>query len=187
MKLKKLKNNWEPSHVSFTKNHGPHAPSDVVPIKCILCENSIRLFCAGCTLLGPVIYLSKQFFFLCLGGIPIAAKCLYCLCKGLKLLFTLKWLLKLWNITSLFGQRPYTNKSYTSLNYLMYYSRAWSFAFIKLEFNTIYYKDSNKSPFKHYISIPWEVGGLRQCLFCLFRGEGSRIRENLLIWYLHAP
>ena len=41
----------------------------------------------------------------------LEAKWLYCLCKGSKLLFTWKWLLSLWNITSLFGQRPYMTKS----------------------------------------------------------------------------
>ena len=35
------------------------------------------------------------------------AKCLNCLCKGSKFLFTLKWLLSLGNIIYLFGQRPY--------------------------------------------------------------------------------
>ena len=49
---------------------------------------------------------------------------------------------------------------------------------MKLEFNTIYYAYSNKSPFKYYISISGGVGGPRPCLF---RGGGSRIGENLLI------
>ena len=44
-----------------------------------------------------------------------------------------------------------------------------NFAFMKFEFNTIYYAYSNKSPFKYYISI-LRGGGLRPCLFCLFMG-----------------
>ena len=59
----------------------------------------------------------------------------------------------------------------TSLNCLIYYSRAWNFVFMKLDFNTIYYEYSNKSPFKYYVSILWGVGGLRPCLFCLFGGR----------------
>ena len=73
-------------------------------------------------------------------------------------------------------------KSYISLNYLIYKSRAIHFAFRKLEFDMIYNAYSNESPFKYYISILGGVGGLRPCLCCLFRGGGgSRIRENLLI------
>ena len=65
----------------------------------------------------------------------------------------------------------------TSLNYLIYYSRAWNFAFMKLEFNTIYYGYSNKSPFKYHLSILWGVGGLRSCLFCFFRGGGGGVQN----------
>ena len=74
-------------------------------------------------------------------------------------------------------------KSYISLNYLIYKSRAIHFAFRKLEFDMIYNAYSNESPFKYYISILGGgvgVGGLRPCLCYLFRG-GGRIRENLLI------
>ena len=42
--------------------------------------------------------------------------------------------------------------------------------FRKLEFETIYNIYSNKSPFRYYISVFWGEGGLRPCLFCLFRG-----------------
>ena len=43
--------------------------------------------------------------------------------------------------------------------------------FRKLEFDRIYYAYLNESPFKYFISIlGWGVGGLRPCLFCLFRG-----------------
>ena len=66
--------------------------------------------------------------------------------------------------------------SYTSLNYLIYSSRAWDFVFRKLEFNTICYAYSNKSPFKYYISILGGVGGLRSCIFCLFR-EGWGVKN----------
>ena len=63
----------------------------------------------------------------------------------------------------------------------MYKSRALNFAFKKPEFITIYNAYLNKSPFKYYISV-LGGGGLRPCLFCLFRvGGGSRIWENLLI------
>ena len=73
-------------------------------------------------------------------------------------------------------------KSYIPLNYLIYKSRSLNFALRKLEFDTIYNVYSNKSPFKYYISVLGGVGGLRPCLFCLFRvGGGSRIWENLLI------
>ena len=54
-------------------------------------------------------------------------------------------------MSQLFGQRSY--KSCTSLNYLIYLTRAWNFVFWKLELNTIYYADLNKLPFKYYISI----------------------------------
>ena len=55
------------------------------------------------------------------------------------------------------------------------------FCFGKLESNTILNAYWNKSTFKYYISILGGVGGPRPCLFCLFRGGGSRSRENLLI------
>ena len=41
---------------------------------------------------------------------------------------------------------------------------------MKLEFDNIYYAYLNEAPFKYYISILGGVGGLRPCLFCLFRG-----------------
>ena len=44
-------------------------------------------------------------------------------------------------------------KSYISLNYLIYKSRAIHFAFRKLDFDMIYNAYSNESPFKYYISI----------------------------------
>ena len=45
--------------------------------------------------------------------------------------------------------------------------------FRKLDFDTIYYAYLNESPFKYYISILGGGGGLRPCLFCLFRGGGG--------------
>ena len=73
-------------------------------------------------------------------------------------------------------------KSYISLNYLIYKSRAIHFAFLKLEFDMIYNAYSNASPFKYYISIlrgMWVQGHA----FVAYLGGGgmSRIRENLLI------
>ena len=53
---------------------------------------------------------------------------------------------------------------------MIYKSRALDFAFRKPEFSTIYYTYSNESPSKYYISVLGGVGGLRPCLFCLFRG-----------------
>ena len=112
------------------------------------------------------------------GGLE--TKCLYCLCKGSKFLFTWKWLLSLWkSLNSLVKGHIWENKSYTSLNYLIYWTREWNFVFRKLEFDTIYYAYLNESPFKYYISIlgGW---GLRLCLFCLFRG-GPEFGKKLLI------
>ena len=54
--------------------------------------------------------------------------------------------------------------------------------FRMLEFDTIYYAYLNEQPFKYYISILGGVGGLRPCLFCLFRGRvknwGNPVAEN---------
>ena len=43
--------------------------------------------------------------------------------------------------------------------------------FRKREFDMIYYAYLNESPFKYHISILGGGGGLRPCLFCLFKGE----------------
>ena len=51
------------------------------------------------------------------------------------------------------------------------------FCFMKLDSDTIYNAYLNKLPFNYYISILGGMGGLRPCLFCLFRG-GGRIREK---------
>ena len=45
--------------------------------------------------------------------------------------------------------------------------------FRKPEFATIYYAYMNESPFKYYISILGGPGGLRPCLFWLFRERGG--------------
>ena len=60
--------------------------------------------------------------------------------------------------------RPYMRK-YSSLKYLIYSSRAWDFAFRKLEFDKICYVYSNKSPFKYYISILEGVGAMLILIF----------------------
>ena len=71
--------------------------------------------------------------------------------------------------SSLWSQHIYEKKkSYISLNYLIYKSRALNFTFRKLEFDTIYNAYSNESPFKYYISI---LGG----------GGGSKVMLMLLI------
>ena len=57
------------------------------------------------------------------------------------------------------------NKSYSSLKNLIYSSRAWDFAFRKLEFDKICYVYSNKSPFKYYISILEGVGAMLILIF----------------------
>ena len=43
--------------------------------------------------------------------------------------------------------------------------------FRKREFDMIYYAYLNESSFKYYISILGGGGGLRSCIFCLFRGR----------------
>ena len=58
-------------------------------------------------------------------------------------------------------------KSYISLNYLIYKSRALNFTFRKLEFDTIYNAYSNESPFKYYISILGVGGGSEAMLMLL--------------------
>ena len=56
---------------------------------------------------------------------------------------------------------------------MIYKSRALAFAFRKPEFNTLYYTYSNELSSKYYISVLGGGGGLRPCLFCLFRGGGG--------------
>ena len=53
---------------------------------------------------------------------------------------------------------------------MIYKSRTLNFVFRKPEFDTVYNAYLNESPFKYYISVLGGVGGLRPCLFCLFRG-----------------
>ena len=44
----------------------------------------------------------------------------------------------------------------------------------KLAFDMIYYAYQNKSPFKYSMYKHFRgMGGLRPCLFCLFRGAGG--------------
>ena len=59
---------------------------------------------------GPSIKGACKYYISPLGGWGVWRKCLFCLCKGSTFLFTWKWLLSLWIITSLFGQRPYMRK-----------------------------------------------------------------------------
>ena len=54
------------------------------------------------------------------------------------------------------------------------------FCFRKLKFITIYNANSNKSPFKYYISILGGVGGLRPCLFAYFRVGGPEFGKTCL-------
>ena len=57
------------------------------------------------------------------------------------------------------------NKSYISLTYPIYKSRALNFPFMKLEFNIKYDTYLNKLPFKYHISIlgGWSVWGHAYC------------------------
>ena len=47
-----------------------------------------------------------------------------------------------------------------------------------------YYAYLNESPFKYYISILGGLGGLRPCLFCLFRG-GQEFGKTCLLGYCY--
>ena len=60
----------------------------------------------------------------------------------------------------------------TSLNYLIYQTRAWNFVFRKLEFDTIYYAYLNESTFKYYISI-LGVEGSEAMLILLIQNLGK--------------
>ena len=54
---------------------------------------------------------------------------------------------------------------------------------MQLEFDTIFCAYLNESPSKYYIGILGRVGGLRSCLFCLFRaggGGGPEFRKTCL-------
>ena len=80
------------------------------------------------------------------------------------------------SLNSLVKGHVWENKSYTSLNYLIYSSRALDFAFRKLEFSTKCYAYSNESPFKYYKSIlgGWAVWG--HAFSLIYRG-GVRGQE----------